>query len=110
MTLSISQSILIIVVVALCTFATRVIPFLLFGGGKKVPVMVQYLGKVLPMAIMGTLVIYCLKHISFSAAENFVPELISVAVVVILHLWRRNTLISIAGGTICYMVLIQAVF
>jgi branched-subunit amino acid transport protein AzlD len=110
MTLSISQSIMIIAVVALCTFATRVIPFLLFGGNKKVPDMVQYLGKVLPMAIMGTLVIYCLKHVSFATAGNFVPELVAVAVVVGLHLWRRNTLISIAGGTICYMLLVQLVF
>lgn len=110
MILSTSQSVIIIVVVALCTFATRVIPFLLFGGNKKVPAMIQYLGKVLPMAIMGTLVVYCLKHLSFSAAANFVPELISVAVVALLHVWRRNTLISIAGGTICYMLLVQVVF
>lgn len=104
------HAVLIVLVVALGTYLTRVIPFLLFRGSGALPKPVSYLGKVLPGAIMATLVIYCLRGLSFTAAANFVPQLICAAIVAGLHLWRRNTLLSIFGGTAVYMVLVQTVF
>ena len=95
-----------ILVCALCTQITRWLPFLLFGGKKEVPRLVRYLGTILPAAIMAVLVGYCLKGIT----PYGLPELISVAAVVVLHLWKGNTLASIALGTVCYMVLVQMVF
>lgn len=109
MTLSTSQSILIILICAVCTQIERALPFLIFGG-RPVPRIIHYLGCILPMAVMTTLVIYCLRNITFTAAEHFLPQVIAVAVTVGLHLWRRNTLLSIFGGTACYMLLIQLVF
>ena len=104
------ESILIIAVVAVCTLLTRALPFMLFGGKRKVPRAVVYLGKILPSAMIATLVVYCLKNVSFVQAPHGLPELIAIALVVALHLWKRNTLLSVAGGTVCYMVLIQCVF
>lgn len=109
MVLSTTQSILIIAVCALCTFAERALPFLLFRG-KEVPEIVRYLGRVLPMAIMATLVMYCLKGITFSSAADFAPPLIASALTALLHIWKRNTMLSIFGGTVCYMLLVQIVF
>lgn len=109
MVLSTTQSILIIAVCALCTFAERALPFLLFRG-KEVPEIVRYLGRVLPMSIMATLVIYCLKGITFSSAAGFAPPLIASALTALLHIWKRNTMLSIFGGTVCYMLLVQIVF
>lgn len=99
-----------ILICALCTQVTRWLPFLLFGGKKKVPKLIRYLGSVLPAAIMAVLVVYCLKGINPLAYPYGLPELISVAVVVGLHLWKGNTLVSIVLGTLCYMTLIQGVF
>ncbi len=110
MPLSAGMSFLIILVVALTTFSTRVIPFLLFPKGKEIPKTVQYLGKVLTPAVIGMLVVYCLKHISFIHSPYGIPELISVIVVAVLHIWKRNNLLSIGVGTVLYMVLIQYVF
>ena len=104
------HSALIVAVVALVTIGLRFLPFAVFSGNKPVPPFVAYLGKVLPYAIMGMLVVYCLRHISLSAAPHGLPEAISCALVAILHLWKRNTLLSIAGGTACYMLLVQLVF
>lgn len=104
------HSIWIIVVTALVTAATRFIPFLLFGKGRKTPDFIIYLGKVLPCAIMGMLVIYCLKDVSFLHAPYGIPELLGCAVVALLHLWKRQTLLSIAVGTVFYMMLIQFIF
>lgn len=109
MPISVSQSILIIAVCAACTFAERLLPFLIFRKGEP-PKMVRYLGKILPTAIMATLVIYCLRATTFHSLNGFLPQLIAVAVTAILHLWRRNTLISVLGGTVVYMCLIQLVF
>ena len=109
MVLSTTQSILIIAVCALCTFAERALPFLLFRG-KEVPEIVRYLGRVLPMAIMATLVMYCLKGITFSSAAGFAPPLIASDLTALLHIWKRNTMLSIFGGTVCYMLLVQIVF
>lgn len=109
MVLTPTQSIIIIAVCALCTLFERAFPFLIFRG-KEVPEIIRYLGRVLPMAIMATLVMYCLKGISFSSAAGFAPMLIASAVTAILHIWKRNTMLSIFGGTVCYMVLVQMVF
>ena len=86
------------------------LPFLIFNGKRKTPEIVAYLGKVLPYSIMGMLVIYCFKSISVTAAPYGLPEIIAGASVVMLHRWKRNTLLSIVIGTIVYMVLIQFVF
>ena len=101
---------LIIAVAGAVTLLLRFLPFLVFGGKRETPPFVVYLGKVLPYAIMGMLVIYCLRGISFSAAANFLPELIACAVVVLAHVWKRNTLLSIISRTVCYMLLVQFVF
>lgn len=110
MSLSAGMSFLIIVVVAITTFATRVIPFLVFPKGKEIPKTVQYLGKVLTPAVIGMLVVYCLKSTTVSHAPYGIPELVSVLVVAVLHIWKRNNLLSIGVGTILYMFLIQVVF
>lgn len=99
-----------IAVMAVITFLTRALPFLLFDRGSAPPKIILYLGRVLPPAVIAMLIIYCLKDISFAQAGGWVPQLISVAAVVILHLWRHNNLLSIFGGTILYMILVQAVF
>lgn len=104
------HGICLIAVVALVTIVLRFLPFLIFGGEKKTPEFIAYLGKVLPYAIMAMLVVYCLKSVSLYQAPYGIPEAIAVAVVVGLHLWKRNTLLSIAGGTLCYMLLVQVVF
>lgn len=103
------QSILIIAVCAACTVIERALPFLIFRG-REVPEPVRYLGRVLPMAIMATLVMYCLKGISFSSAAGCLPLLLGSAVTALLHLWKGSTMLSIFGGTACYMLLIQVVF
>ena len=104
------RSVVIILLVALTTFATRAIPFILFPEGKKSPKAVQYLGKVLPPAVIGMLVVYCFKGMEITSAPFGLPELIAGAVVVLLHVWKRNNLLSIGAGTILYMVLVQYVF
>lgn len=109
MAISTTESILIIAVCALCTFAERALPFVLIRG-KEVPPVIKYLGKVLPMAIMATLTIYCIKGISFTEVSNFAPTLICCGITVLLHLWKHNAFLSILGSTACYMVLVQLVF
>ena len=101
---------LIVAVTAAVTIALRFLPFLIFGENRKTPELIAYLGKVLPFAIMGMLVVYCLKNVSFVSAPFGIPELIGCAVVAGLHVWKRNTLLSIGGGTVCYMLLVQFVF
>ena len=101
---------LIIAVAALVTVALRFLPFLIFGENRKTPPLVAYLGQVLPYAIMGMLVVYCLKDVTLTAAPFGIPEAIGCAVVVLLHIWKRNTLLSIGAGTVCYMLLVQLVF
>ena len=102
-----------VITIALCvlgTMATRFLPFLLFSSKKPTPPYIRYLGKALPSAIFGMLVVYCLKNVDLFSASHGLPELIAGIVVVALHLWKRQMLLSIAGGTICYMVLVQMVF
>lgn len=110
MPVSVGLSILIILAVAATTFATRVVPFLIFPKGKEIPPIIQYLGKVLTPAVIGMLVVYCLKNTSILQAPHGIPEAIAVAVTALLHVWKRNNLLSIGCGTILYMVLIQMVF
>lgn len=98
-----------VAVISLVTIGLRFIPFIIFGT-KKTPDFILFLGKYLPYAIMGMLVVYCLKGVSLITAPFGIPELLAIFVVVGLHLWKRNTLISITAGTICYMVLIQFIF
>ncbi len=104
------RSVVIILLVALTTLATRAIPFILFPEGKKIPKAVEYLGKVLPPAVIGMLVVYCFKSVNIISAPFGLPEIIAGASVVILHVWKRNNLLSIGVGTVLYMVLVQYVF
>lgn len=99
-----------IAIMALVTAALRFAPFMIFGGERKTPKTVTYLGEVLPYAIMGMLVVYCLRGVAFTSPGGFLPELIAGALVVLLYVWKRNTLLSIIGGTLCYMLLVQNVF
>ena len=105
-----TYSIIAIAVAALCTFATRLVPFALFGGKKEVPATITYLGKVLPPAIITTLIIYCIRSVDFTASPHGAAEIIAIVVTALLHIWKKNTLISIGGGTILYMFLVQFVF
>ena len=108
--MTITQQIITIAMVVLGTMLTRFLPFLLFPAGKPTPKYIQYLGRVLPAAVFGLLVIYCLKNVSVFSGSHGIPELISIGVVIVLHLWKRQMLLSIAGGTVCYMLLVQFVF
>ena len=105
-----AQQLITIGMVVLGTLVTRFLPFLLFPAGWPTPRYVQYLGKALPPAALGLLVVYCLKDVDFTGGSHGLPELISMALVTGLHVWRRNTLLSIAAGTVCYMLLAQFVF
>ena len=100
----------VLLVMAVVTLVTRALPFLLFGRSDRPPRIILYLGRVLPPAIIAMLVVYCLRGISFGAAANWVPALVASVAVAALHLWKRNNMLSILGGTVLYMVLIQAVF
>ena len=99
-----------ILIMAAVTALLRFLPFWVFRDEGRRPALITYLGTVLPYAVMGMLVVYCLKNVSPLTAPHGLPELLAVAAVVVLHLWRRNTLLSIFGGTAFYMVLVQLVF
>ena len=104
------HSILIIAVMAVVTALLRCLPFFIFSGKRSTSPFVAYLGAYLPYAMMGMLLIYCSKGVSFSAAPFGAPVLLAGLVVVGLHIWKRNSLLSIGLGTVCYMLLIQFVF
>ncbi|MCD1159050.1 branched-chain amino acid transporter permease [Peribacillus castrilensis] len=110
MTMTLTQQIITIAMVVLGTMLTRFLPFIVFPSGKPTPKYVQYLGKMLPSAVIGLLIIYCLKDVSLQSESHGIPEFIGVAVVALLHVWKKMMLLSIAGGTIVYMMLIQLVF
>ncbi len=102
-----------IVTIALCAFGTmitRFLPFIVFRSDKPTPKYIQYIGNALPPAIFGMLIIYCLKDVSLLGGSHGIPEAIAIIAVIALHLWKRNMLLSIAGGTVCYMLLVQFVF
>ena len=103
------HAILAIAIMAIISYLLRALPFLIFSG-KQTPRFIQYLGKYLPYAIMGMLVIYCLKEVRPLAYPYGLPELIAIAIVALLHIWKRNTLLSIVSGTVSYMLLVQLVF
>ncbi|MBS6600460.1 MAG: branched-chain amino acid transporter permease [Clostridium sp.] len=104
------EQIITIGMVILGTVLTRFLPFILFPAGKPTPKYIKYLGKVLPSAVFGLLVVYCLKNVSFLTGSHGIPEVISIFLVIVLHLWKRQMLLSIAGGTICYMFIVQFIF
>lgn len=110
MTLTNVQALGIVLAVTLGTVITRFLPFVLFPDSRPVPKIVEYLGRTLPAAMMGLLVVYCLRNVDITAAPHGLPELIALAVVTGLHLWKGNVLLSIGVGTAVYMVLVQAVF
>lgn len=109
MTVNVTRTLLIIGICTAITFLERTLPFLIFSG-REIPRIIRYLGRVLPMAIMATLVLYCIKDISFAACSGWMPYLVGIAATALLHLWKKNSLLSIAGGTAVYMVLVQFVF
>ena len=108
--LTTGQAAALIAVMALVTLLTRALPFLLFDRGEHPPKVILYLGRVLPAATMGLLVVYCLKGVSWTSAPHGLPELLAIAAVTVLHKWKNNVLLSIAGGTVLYMLLVQLVF
>ncbi len=107
MPLTAEQTCITIVALALGMMVTRFVPFLLFPDSKEPPALILYLGRVLPPAMMGLLVVYCFKSTTVLSAPYAVPELISVACIIALHLWRRNVLLSTGVGTVLYMLLVQ---
>ena len=108
--MTLNQQLITIAVVALGTMLTRFLPFILFPAGRPTPKYIRYLGRVLAPAVFGLLVVYCLKNVNVLSGSHGLPELIGVLVTAGLHLWRRQMLLSIAGGTIIYMLLMQLVF
>jgi len=110
MSMTLLERMITIGMVVLGTMMTRFLPFLIFPSGRSTPSYVRYLGKVLPSAAIGLLVVYSFKDVTFVSGNHGVPELISVAIVAILHLWKKNMFLSIASGTLVYMVLIQFLF
>ena len=110
MPLNRTTSLLIILAVAAVTLCTRALPFLVFPKGKPIPKTVEYLGKVLAPAVIGMLVVYCLRDTSIKLSPHGIPEALAVLTVVVLHVWKRNNLLSIGAGTVLYMFLIQVVF
>lgn len=110
MLLTSAQTMSIILAVALGAILTRFTPFLLFPEKKEPPKVVIYLGQALPPAMMGLLVVYCLKSVSILAPPHGIPEILALSVIVVLHKWKKNVLLSIAGGTVLYMILVQIVF
>ncbi|MDO5416705.1 MAG: branched-chain amino acid transporter permease [Lachnospiraceae bacterium] len=104
------HSAVLVLIIALVTMALRFLPFLFFGGKRKTPAFITYLSQVLPFAIIGMLVVYCLKQVDVTAAPYGLPELLGCGAVAGLHWWKKNTLLSIGAGTVIYMVLIQMVF
>ena len=102
------------ITIAVCTAATmltRFLPFLIFSSkDQQPPEVVRYLGRVLPAAIFGMLILYCLKNVTPFSGSRGIPEAIAIAVTIALHKWKHQTLVSIAGGTVCYVLLVQLVF
>lgn len=110
MTMTVMQGILTILAVVAGTMLTRFVPFLVFPESKRPPRIIEYFGRVLPYAMTGLLVVYALRNTPITTGDHGLPELIACMAIVALHLWRRNMLVSIAGGTIVYMLLVQLVF
>ena len=110
MQLTVLQTVAIIAAMAIGTQLTRWLPFWMFPESREPPTIVEYLGKVLPSATMGLLVVYCLKDVTWLSGDHGLPQILAILTVVVLHRWKGNTLLSIAGGTAVYMFLLQVVF
>ncbi len=108
--MTLTQQIITIALCVLATMLTRFLPFLIFSSSKPTPKYIRYLGDYLPPAIFGMLVVYCLKNVTILSGSHGLPELIAIIVTVGLHLWKRQMLLSIAAGTVCYMLLVQFAF
>ncbi len=104
------QQIITIAMCAVGTMLTRFLPFLVFSSKKPIPKYVDYLGRALAGTVFGMLIVYCLKDVNVLQGSHGLPELIAIIVVIALHLWQRKMLLSVAGGTVCYMLLVQLVF
>ena len=102
-----SNVIFSIIVMAVITALLRFLPFIIFRGDKKTPDFIAYLGKVLPYSIMGMLVVFCLKSVDFKSGVHGIPEIVSILVIVLAHWWKKNTILSILAGTICYVVIVN---
>lgn len=110
MVLSTTEILVTVAALTVGTALTRFLPYFLFPSSRPTPKFIVYLGRVLPYAVMGFLVIFCLKDVSFTSGTFGLPELIAIACIALLHIWRGNTLLSIGAGTVIYMVLVQCVF
>lgn len=110
MLLTIQQSIILILTISVGTFLTRALPFILFPANRETPKFVLYLGEVLPFACICLLIVYCLKNVSLLSAPHGLPEAIAITAIVLVHLWKNNVLLSIGGGTLLYMLLVQFIF
>ncbi len=108
--MTLTQQIIMIASIVIGTLLTRFLPFMIFKPDKPTPTYIKYLGYVLPPAVFGLLVVYSLKDVTLTSLEGFLPELLAVGLIVVLHYWKRSMLLSIAGGTIFYMFLVQGVF
>ncbi len=108
--MTLTEQIITIGAVVLGTVITRALPFIIFPSGEKTPKFIKYLGNVLPPAVFGLLVVYSLRNVSITGGSHGIPELIAIAAIAVLHFWKRQMLLSIAGGTIIYMILVQKVF
>ena len=108
--MTLAQQLITIGLCAAATMLTRFLPFLVFSAKRPTPKYIQYLGRALPGAIFAMLVVYCLKDVSILSGSHGLPELIAIAVTIALHLWKKQLLLSVAAGTICYMLLVQMVF
>ena len=100
----------LVAVIAVVTALLRFLPFLIFGGSWQMPESIRYLSGVLPYAVMGMLVVYCLRNVNLFSGSHGIPELLACLAVVVLHIWKRNTLLSIAVGTVFYMVMVQTIY
>ncbi|MBQ8503610.1 MAG: branched-chain amino acid transporter permease [Clostridia bacterium] len=110
MTMTFKQQLITVGMIILATLIMRFAPFVAFPDNKPTPKFIQYMGKVLPAAVFGLLIVYCLKNVNILEGSHGIPELIAIVVTALLHLWKKQMLISISAGTICYMLLVQFVF
>lgn len=108
--MTLAQQIITIAMCTLGTMATRFLPFIVFSEKRKTPAFIQYIGKFLPSAVFGMLVVYCLKDVEFTGGNYGLPEIIAIIFTILLHKQKKQMLLSIAGGTICYMLLVHFVF
>ncbi len=108
--MTLTQQIITVALCAAATVVTRFLPFIVFSNDRPTPGYVKYLGTALPAAVFGMLVVYCLRGTQIASSPHGLPEAVAVAVVIGFHLLKRNMLLSVAGGTACYMLLVQPVF